>query len=98
MANSRADVISAVVAVGGVVAVVSFLAWRRRQSTWTGVVTGTINLPGDNEGSQPICAVMFRTDAGRSVKLGVASAIDLAAYPVGARYEKKSGQTWPVRI
>ena len=98
MATSRADIISAVVFAAGVTVTLSFLAWRKHRSAWTGTVADKVNLPGDNEGSQPIYAVVFRTDAGRSVQLRVASVKDLEFYEVGQRFEKKPGQTWPVRI
>jgi hypothetical protein len=98
MANSRSDIVAAVVFVGCVTAGLSFLAWRRHKSAWTGVVAGRVNIPEDSEGSQPIYAVVFRTDAGRSVKVLVTSVKDLESYEIGQRFEKKAGQNWPVRL
>lgn len=98
MSNSRTDVVAAVVFAGGVSAVLIFLAWRKHRSAWTGVVTDKINLPGDNEGTQPTVAVVFRTDTGRTVKLELASANDLLAYEIGQRFQKHPGRTWPVRV
>jgi hypothetical protein len=98
MANSRSDIVAAVVFVGCVTAILSFFAWRKHQSAWTGVVTGKVNIPEDSEGSQPIYAVVFRTDAGRSVKVRVPSIKDLESYEIGQRFRKKAGQDWPVRV
>ena len=98
MATSRSDIIAAVVVAIGVAATLSFLAWRKHRSAWTGVVADKINIPEDNEGSQPTYAVVFRTDAGGTVKLSLTSAKDLASYEAGQRFQKKPGQKWPVRM
>ena len=98
MATSRSDIIAAVVFAVGVTAVLSFFAWRKHRSVWTGVVAGQINIPEDGEDSVPVYAVVFRTDTGGKVKLRVASSQDLAAYAIGRRFEKKAGQDWPVQL
>jgi hypothetical protein len=93
--SKPSEIIGPVLVFVGLTAILSFVSWRRTRSAWRGVVIDKVHVPGDDEGGQPQFFVVFRTDAGKRVKLSVAGQSGLDGYTVGQRVEKKPGQPWP---
>ena len=96
--SKPAEIIGPILVFIGVTALISFVSWRRNRAAWKGVVTEKVSVPGDNEGGQDQFYVLFRTEAGKRVKIAVAGQSGLDGYTIGQRVEKKPGQPWPVPL
>jgi hypothetical protein len=92
------EIIGPILVFIGLTAILSFVSWRRNRSAWRGVVIEKTHVPGDDEGGQDQFYVVFRTDAGKRVKISVAGQAGLDGYAIGQRVEKKSGQPWPTPL
>jgi len=96
--SKPSEIVGPVLVFIGLTAVLSFVSWRRSRSAWRGTVAEKVHVPGDDEGGQDQFYVIFRTEAGKRVKIGVAGQSGLDGYTIGQRVEKKSGQNWPSAI
>jgi len=82
--------------VAAVTAFFSYLAYRQKQSAWKGVLLEKFMSEGDDD-SVDQWFVVFKTDAGKKVKMNVGKGF-YDQVNVGEKYEKKKGDYVPVKI
>lgn len=93
--NTTKNIVGPLLVFVGLMALLSYFAWRKNRSSWQGIVEQLVHVPGDNEGSAEQFYILCRTDAGKRVKVSLAGQSMLDSYKKGQRVEKKPGQYWP---
>jgi hypothetical protein len=78
----------------------SIYSWRQKQKGWIGVVEDKkIKRSTDQDGfDHESYSVIFKTDAGKKIKFGVAGKAGMDMFEIGKRYEKKPGSYIPEKL
>lgn len=89
-----------VAVVGGFTALLTYVSYRQKQSSWIGVVVDKHHEEGsfDEESSKPErFKVTFKTDTGKKVTIDLYEK-DFNTFVIGDRAEKKKGDFYPVKL
>ncbi len=85
-----------IIFVAGVTIIFTFISLRQKNSAWKGVLTDKkIKTDSDDNSSYRL---IFRTDEGKRVKVSVATKQGFDQFQIGERFEKKTGEYFPVRV
>jgi hypothetical protein len=89
-----------VAVVGGFTALLSFISYRQKQSSWKGEVVGKFHeeaVTDDNGSSPERYKVTFKTESGKRITVDVFEK-EYNEYHAGDKAEKKAGEYFPTKI
>jgi hypothetical protein len=89
-----------VLVVGGFTALLSYISYRQKQSSWVGTVTNKFHedaTSDENGSSAEKFKVTFKTSTGKKVTCDFFEK-EFDSYQIGDKAEKKSGEYFPKKI
>lgn len=90
------ETVLTIIFVAAVTAFFSYLAMKQKKSAWKGILIDK-KIKTDDENSDSY-QLIFKTDEGKKVKVQIATKEGFDQFQVGDRFEKKSGEFFPVKI
>ncbi|MGI5841221.1 MAG: DUF7489 domain-containing protein [Patescibacteria group bacterium] len=85
-----------IIFVAAVTIIFTFVSLRQKKSSWKGVLTDK-KIKADDDDNESY-QLIFTTDEGKRVRVSVATKQGFDQFVVGDRFEKKSGEYFPVKI